>query len=244
MGKPINGFINVQSILRRRKQDMAYQYLSDSELINEIDVINKLVETLTSQAEKLTKLMSEGKVSDSTYRDILEELRKRAAIIIRKMDELLMAVDDKVKMINSQIAKFKYDLELLEIRHAIGAIPDTKYNIVHERVQIQLNEIEGTKKGIVELVSRVIENSRSLGQYVPDDLTTIPQMPAQPATEPAVKPLKPDSVSHEKTLQQSESEIMPVEVLSKPKVIKCSRCGREILENASYCYYCGSRMMV
>jgi hypothetical protein len=219
-----------------------YEYISDSELIHEIDIIDTLVKTLATQQEKLDKLKAEGKVSKSTYIDIQEELDKRAAIIIRKMDELLLAVDEKIKLINSQIAKFKHELELLEIRHIIGAIPDTKYITTHERIQIQLNEIEGTKNGIIRLVSGLFENSRIIGQHVPNGIMTINQT-TQNTLEHTLKPYQKGSLNSA-SASQPISDIIPVEIHSKPKIVKCLKCGKEILKGATYCYYCGASMLV
>lgn len=211
---------------------MAILYLPDSELKQEIDMIDYLIEALTSQYGKLNKLMAEGKVSDSTYRDFLEEFGKRATVTARNVGELLSTVDDRVKQINSQITQLRYDLELLEIRHAIGAISDTKYNVAFEGVEIQLNEIEGEKKCIVELITKVIE--RHIDQFI-----AMPQKPALPTVESAVKAVKPYSVGPVRDIPQPNNE---TKSKKEHKVIKCSRCGKENLENDPHCYNCGARI--
>jgi len=237
-----NAFINAQGHLKTAIPAMTYEYLSDSELMHEIGMLDKLVGALASQAEKLTKIKSEGKASDSTYREVLEELRKRAAVTARKVDELISAADDRVKQINSQVAQFRYNLELLETRHAIGAIPDAKYKADQGVIQIQLNEVEGTKKRIVDTIAGIIENSRRIGNHIPGETRAMPQMPARPALEPVVRTVEADSVSPVKAFSQPKSEIRPVEVHSMSKAMTCSKCGKENPENASYCYYCGSRI--
>jgi len=221
---------------------MTYEYLSYNELIHEIGMLDKLVESLASQVEKLIKIKTEGKVSDSAYGEVLEELRKRAAVTARKMRELLSAADDRVKQINSQIAQFRYDLELLEARHAIGAIPDAEYKADREGIQIQLNEAEGMKKRIVEPITGIIENSRRVGQLIPGDVKAMPQLPAQPTVGLSIKPVKPDSVGPVGGYPQARSETKHVKGHSEPKAMTCSRCGKEKLEGASYCYYCGARL--
>jgi hypothetical protein len=209
---------------------VAYECLSDSELIRELDMINRLVETLSSQAEKLVKLRAEGKVGESAYFDVLEELRKRAIFTYYKKDELLSAADYKIKQIDSKIAQFSHDLELLKVRHAIGEIPNSKYNVFQEGIGIQLGEIEETRNRIVELKNKIIGNSERID---------IVGMPAQPS----VARLRPDYLV-DTTKSFAKSNNKPIEMhseTSKQKV-KCSKCGVENVENASYCYNCGTKI--
>jgi hypothetical protein len=153
-----------------------YEFISDSEMIGEIGALYKLVETLASQAEKLTSLREAGKMSDSAYWDVLEELGKRAAFTAQKKNELFSSVDVRIKQINDWIGQLYHDLELLEIRHVIGALPDSKYEVGLEGIHIQLDELEGAKNRIVELIAKIIENLKRVGQHIPLDIAAMPQM--------------------------------------------------------------------
>jgi hypothetical protein len=209
---------------------VAYECLSDSELIRELDMINKLVETLSSQADKLVKLRAEGKVSESAYVDVLEELRKRAVFTYHKKDELLSAAEYKIKQIDGKIAQFSHDLELLKVRHAIGEIPNSKYSVFQEGIGIQLGEIEETRNRIVELKNKIIGNSERID---------IIGMPAQPS----VSRLSDYSVdTTTKSFDKPNNKTIEMHSKSKLKVLKCSKCGVENVENASYCYNCGTKI--
>lgn len=207
-------------------------YLPDSELKQEIDLINYLTEAIASQYVKLNKLLAEGKISDSTYRDFLEELRKRATISARSVNELLSRVDDRVKQINGHIAQLRHELELLEVRHTIGAISDDKYGVAFEGVEIKLNEIEGERKGIVEPTAKIIE--RHIEKFI-----TMPQKPTLPAVESAVQPVNPHSVGPVMDFSQNNE----TKSTKEHKVITCPRCGKDNLEPDIYCYNCGARRM-
>lgn len=222
---------------------MAYQYLSDIELINEIGMLSKLIESLTSQVEKLIKLKAEAKVSERTYIEILDELRKRADVISRKKEELLSAADDRVKQINGQIAPLRHQLELLEVRKTISAIPDVKYKVTLEEAQNQLKEMEETKKRIVEPITAIIENSRRVDQHISREVQAKPQIPTQPTAgpSPAVRPAEPTSGGPTSVIAQPKPKAKPVDSDTKP--IQCSMCGKINPESASYCYYCGARLI-
>jgi len=250
---------------------MSYEYLSDNELIHEIDVLEKLSEALASQAEKLARLRAEGKVGDSVYREVFEDLRRKAEVTNRKRDELLAAAESRIKQMDGESGQLKHQSEILEIRHAIGAIPDEKYKVAHEGFLTQLTEIDEVKRRITELVNAINEASRRIGQYVPSTIVGRLQEPAISPVQPTIKPVErpaapitptsvtispapapPPSTSAPPTFSpaaapiiQPKAEAKPTEVrteATKPKVKKCSKCSAENLESASYCYNCGARL--
>lgn len=248
---------------------MSYEYLSDNELIHEIDVLEKLTEALASQAEKLARLRAEGKVGDSVYREVFEDLRRKAEVTNRKRDELLAAAESRIKQMDGEGAQLKHQSEILEIRHAIGAIPDEKYKVAHEGFLTQLTEIDEVKRRIMELVNAITEASRRIGQYVPTTIVGRLQEPTVSPVQPTIKPVErsaapPTSVTITPTtapppittapptfspstapIIQPKVEAKPTEVrteATKPKVKKCSKCSAENLESASYCYNCGARL--
>jgi len=247
----------MKSNLRRWRPAMSYEFLSNSELIHEIGVLEKLTDALASQAEKLARLKAEGKVSDSAYKEVFEDLRKKAEITARKKEELLSAANGRVRQTENESNQLKHQLELLEVRHAIGAIPDDKYKVAQEGFMTQLAEMEETRKRIDELITQITENTRRISQYISGVVVTRPQevpivqpqpqiapQTSQASIQPTIRPAdltpKP-SIS----VSQPKPETRPVEVRAetlKPKVKKCSRCGAENLESASYCYNCGARL--
>lgn len=248
---------------------MSYEYLSDNELIHEIDVLEKLTEALASQAEKLARLRAEGKVGDSVYREVFEDLRRKAEVTNRKRDELLAAAEARIKQMDGEGAQLKHQNEILEVRHAIGAIPDEKYKVAHEGFLTQLTEIDEVKRRIAELINTINEASRRIGQYVPSTIVGRLQEPSispvQPTIKPVERPTAPPPITAAATIPppitattppptlspsiaptvQPKAEAKPTEVRAeapKPKVKKCSKCSAENLESASYCYNCGARL--
>jgi len=232
---------------------MSYEYLSDNELIHEIDVLEKLTEALASQAEKLAKLRAEGKVGDSVYREVFEDLRRKAEVTNRKRDEMLAAAESRIKQMDGDGAQLKHQNEILEVRHSIGAIPDDKYKVAHEGFLTQLSEIDEVKKRIGELVNAINEASRRIGQYVPSTIVGRLQEPAVSPVQPTVRTVEraaapsplPTFTPSIAPIIPPKSEAKPTEVkteASKPKVKKCSKCSAENLESASYCYNCGARL--
>jgi hypothetical protein len=195
-------------------------------------MINKLVETLSSQAEKLVKLRAEGKVGESAYFDVLEELRKRAIFTYYKKDELLSAADYKIKQIDNKIAQFSHDLELLKVRHAIGEIPDSKYSVFQEGIGIQLGEIEETRNKIVELKNKIIRNSERID---------IIGMPAKSSVSP-VSRLSESVDTTTKSFEESNNKTIEMHSETSKHKVKCSKCGVENAEYASYCYNCGTKI--
>jgi len=245
---------------------MSYEYLSDNELIHEIDVLQKLTEALASQAEKLARLRAEGKVGDSVYREVFEDLRRKAEVTNRKRDELLAAAEARIKQMDGESTQLKHQNEILEVRHAIGAIPDEKYKVAHEGFLTQLTEIDEVKRRIGELINTINEASRRIGQYVPSTIVGRLQEPAVSPVQPAIKPVErpiapppsattapppitaappPTFSTSTAPIVQPKAEAKPPEVRGeavKPKVKKCSKCSAENLESASYCYNCGARL--
>lgn len=222
---------------------MTYEYLSNIELIYEVGLLEKLIKSLASQAEKLAKLRAEGKVSDSAYKEVFEDLRKRAEVMARKNDELLSAANGRVKQMDGESIQLKHQLELLEVRHAISSIPDDKYKVTQEGILTQLAEIEETKKRINELITNITENSRRIGQYVSGIVVARPQEPLpQILVQPTVKPVEPTARPAEPSVKPKTRSVEVRWETSKPKVKKCSRCQDENLESASYCYNCGAKL--
>jgi len=247
---------------------MSYEYLSDSELIHEIDVLEKLTEALASQAEKLARLRAEGKVGDPVYREVFEDLRRKAEVTNRKKDELIAAAESRLKQMDGEGSQLRHQIEMLDVRHAIGAMADDRYKVAHEGFLTQLAEIDEIKKRISELVDAISEASKRISQYVP--ITIVGRLqeatPISPSTimQPAIKPVEratttttmvppqttptispsvPPMVSSPTIQPKAETRPMEVKTeASKPKVKKCSKCGAENLESASYCYNCGARL--
>ncbi|MBO3803212.1 MAG: CdvA-like protein [Candidatus Brockarchaeota archaeon] len=226
---------------------MSYEYLSNGELIHEIGVLEKLTDALASQAEKLVRLKAEGKVSDSAYKEVFEDLKKKAEVTARKKEELLSAANGRIKQTENESNQLRHQLELLEVRHAIGAIPDDKYKVAQEGFLTQLAEMEETRKRIDDLIAQITENTRRISQYVSGTVVARPQ--EQPVAPPQVAPPTVQAPAQATPKVQPsvapKSEARTVEVRAetmKPKVKKCSRCGAENLESASYCYNCGARL--
>ncbi|MGQ9515593.1 MAG: zinc-ribbon domain-containing protein [Thermoproteota archaeon] len=253
-GKLINPFYPyVKSNSRWWRLTMSYEFLSNSELIHEVGVLEKITSSLASQAEKLARLKAEGKVSDSAYKEVFEDLRKKAEVTSRKKEELLSAANDRIKQTENESNQLRHQLEVLEVRHAIGAIPSEKYKVAQEGFLMQLAELDETRKRIDELIAQITENTRHLNQYVSGIVVMKPKEPTveQPQITPKPTPVQPTTKHVEEvpkppiTFTQPKPETKTVEVraeTSKPKVKKCSRCGAENLESASYCYNCGARL--
>lgn len=239
---------------------MSYEYLSDGELIHEIGVLEKLTAALADQAEKLARLRAEGKVSEAVYREVFEDLRKKAEVTARKRDELIAAADGRARQMDGEGTQLRHQLELLEVRHAIGAVPDEKYKVAHEGFMTQLAEIEEIKKKIGELINIITESSKKITQFVPATGMARPRdvapVPTQAVAQPSIKPVErapvvstpavavPVSSTATPTVQP-KAEPKPAEAKpegQKPKVKKCSRCAAENLESAAYCYNCGAKL--
>jgi hypothetical protein len=178
---------------------MSYEYLSDSELIHEIDVLEKLTEALASQAEKLARLRAEGKVGDSVYREVFEDLRRKAEVTNRKKDELIAAAESRLKQMDGESSQLRHQIEMLDVRHAIGAMADDRYKVAHEGFLTQLAELDEIKKRISELVNAIGEASRRITQYVPSTVVGRLQegapITSPIAAQPAMKPMERPTVS-------------------------------------------------
>lgn len=226
---------------------MSHKYASDIELIHQIGILENLTGTLVSQTENLAKLRTEGKVSDSALGEFSKELIKRAEVITQKNEELLPAADLCVKQMNSASANLKYQLELLEVGHAIDSIADDVYKIIREGITTQLAEIEQARKRINQFTTGIPYNLRRVGQYLSGIVVEMPKE-VRPIIEPmeaAVRSVEPDMkpigdlIAELKLVARPDQEQRDK---TKPSVKKCSRCQSENLESASYCFNCGTEL--
>lgn len=220
---------------------MSYEYLTDIELIHEAGILDNLIRTLVSRVERLAKLKAEGKVSDSTYVGVSDDMKKKAEVIARKIDDLLSAAKAIVKQMDDESTQLKHQLEILEVKRVVGSISDDRYKIIREGILTQLAEIERTKERIDELITYIPENLRRIDQHLSDIVVAKPQegpiikpaeVPAQPVTKPPVDVI----------LQPEASPVQTYADTTKLKVKKCSKCQSYNHESSSYCYNCGAKL--
>lgn len=209
-------------------------YKSDIELMHQIGILEDLIKNLVSKAERIAELRAEGKVSDSAYGAISNELRRRVEIIERYNNELFPMADASLKQMNSESLHLKHQLEFLEVRHAIDSIPDDQYKVIREGIYIQLADMEQTKKRLDEIMTAIGDCSRRVGQFVSGKVEEAAVLPK--FVEPDAMP----TVSIE-----SKPNAMPIQApmdSNKPKAKICSNCQAVNRENALYCYSCGSKL--
>lgn len=221
---------------------MSYELLTDEEFTHELEVFKTMTDRLRGQAEKLVALKAEGRVSDQVYNEVLNEMSQRYDVLLEKMSELNKANEAKNMKLKEELKNLRYQLESLEVRYAVGSIPEDQYKLMRANLLFRIQEVEELLNKVNALFTSALENANKseaiLGKRV-RRLTTAAQ-PAAPAPAQKVEatPAQLQAQAATPTQPQAPAPKKP----AKKAVKTCQRCGAENSENAVYCYNCGAKL--
>jgi chromosome segregation ATPase/ribosomal protein L40E len=217
---------------------MSYELLTDEEFARELEVLKTMTERLRNQAEKLVALKAEGRVSDQVYNEVLNEISQRYDVLSEKMSELNKANEAKKMKLKEELKNLRYQLESLEVRYAVGSVPEDQYKLMRANLLFRIQEIEELLNRFNALFMSVSENAGKsesiLGKRVRKMTPVIP--PATPTQKVETAPSQAQATAP--TQPQAPAPEKP----AKKEIKNCQRCGAENPENAIYCYNCGAKL--
>ncbi|MEM2842227.1 MAG: zinc ribbon domain-containing protein [Thermoproteota archaeon] len=219
---------------------MSYELLTDEEFTHELEVLKTMTERLRSQAEKLVALKAEGRVSDQVYNEVLNEISQRYDVLSDKMSELNKANEAKKMKLKEELKNLRYQLESLEVRYAVGSVPEDQYKLMRANLLFRIQEIEDLLNRVNTLFMGAMENANKsesiLGKRV-RKLTPAAQ-PATPTPTQKAEPIPSQAQVATTAQTQPPTPEKPV----KKGVKNCQRCGAENPDNAIYCFNCGAKL--
>jgi len=211
---------------------MNYDYLTEVELIKEVSTLAKQMTALSSQAEKLSELQKGEKVPSGIYSEIFNDLENKIQSARKRIDAVLLATTNRAKEVDEEASRLRTQLELLEVRHAIGTVPDNKYKVASEQAVKQLQSNENVVNEMEGLITSMQGCLNTFNRLVSE---------AQPSLGKAM------AIERGERLPPSDKEI-PADVPPQPSPQppdedkSCRRCGSKGPSTAHFCSNCGSRI--
>lgn len=213
---------------------MNYDYLTEEELMREVSALAKQMSALSSQAEKLSALQKDKKVPSVIYGEIFEDLVNKIHSSRRTIDAVMMATRDRTNEVGEEASRLKTQLELLEVRHAIGSVSDDKYKVWSEHA---LNQLQQSENMVKEMEGLIAIMQGCLNRFNAEKLDS---------PQPTIKAIPVDQVEQaikEEVVQANSPVTKEVERSPQPAggVMSCQRCGNKGPSTAHFCSNCGSR---
>ena len=233
---------------------MGYEFFSEEELRHEVELVEKQTLRLRQQLERLLSLKAEGKVSDTIFKDVLEEIANRYNSFVPKVNDLRRSVEATLDRVREEDKELRYNLENLEVRFTIGSIPEDQYKVNRASYMMRLQNMEEFSRALASSFSSINENANKLSSALMQVRQTIPKEPPSGA---GVVPTLTGTEPEERAVPSAIPSVQPVRVRTpserppavsgpkgsqapKPKV--CPKCSAENQETSLYCYNCGAKL--
>jgi len=200
-----------------------YEYFTTVELLGELEVVAKQSEMLANQLEKLSELYSQGKIKDSIYRDLREDLYRKSRFVAESRGLLSAAVVGRIRQVTTSASRLRHRLESLEIRRSVGAVSDEDYPGIKNELLIKAVEAEDVAMQMIKLKDLMEEAFGRIERYVGEG-----ELP-----RPASTTRLPDP------LPRSEEPQAPNGGSNRKA---CPNCGSANASNAIACDECGQNL--
>jgi len=168
-------------------------------LRHEVELTEKGIQKLKQQVGGLLLLRLKGEVSDSAFKEVLNEIANEHDTSISKANDLKRAVESTLDELGEEDKQLRRAIENLEVRFTIGSVAEDRYRADRTILVTRLARI--TEFGILvrsALVS-IDKNDKELAaallnarQAIPEAPAPVPVVvPASRRVEPAERPVAP-----------------------------------------------------
>lgn len=147
---------------------MMKSVLTNSELIDELESYSAQIMALAIQIDKLARLKSESRISDTIYAELYEDIAKKVDNAKREKNDLAEAGRARMKEISGEIAELKYRLERLEVRRMLDFITSEKYLAAKEELLKRVGESDEVQLLLGKLVSSTEEACGRIDSCMPE----------------------------------------------------------------------------
>ena len=172
------------------------------------DKINEEFEIVKKKKQALDSLLSNGRISQSTYDLFNKEIENAIAEIERQQTALLERMNSKVEELKQQIKTLEILLANFEIQHVMGEINEEEYQREVDLLSAGLENARQELAAIQEAVNQ-------LSSAVETEAETVQPEAEQPSEETAVQP--EIEVSEEETSVIESEEISEETVQEVPQ---------------------------
>lgn len=203
--------------------NVIYDYFTTVELLGELEVVAKQSEMLANQLEKLSELYSQGKIKDSIYRDLREDLCRKSRFVAESRILLSAAVVSRIRQVTTSASRLRHRLESLEIRRSVGAVPDEDYPKIKNELLIKAVEAEDAAMQMIKLKDLMEEAFGRIERYLSED-----ELPRPASTTRLPEPLP-----------RSQEPQAPN---GGPNRKSCPNCGSMNASGAIVCGECGQNL--
>lgn len=216
---------------------MSYEFLSNDELKHELELTARQFQRTKQQLERLIAMKSEGKVTNDVFREVFDDISNKFEAYSPKYNELKKVCQERAEKEKEEMKKLRRDLEGLEVRYAIGSVPEDQYKVNRATYLMRLQEIEEFTRTIESLLVNINEDMER-------SLSMVGQYRQAPTKEERVLRVPVTEISEARpTVERtSKAKSPPTEVKKEPKIKICPRCGAENPETSLYCYNCGAKL--
>lgn len=225
------------------------EYLTDEEFKHEVELFSTQLQRLRQQIERLVSMKSEGKVSDQVFREVLEEIANRFTAYSDKYSEIEEAVSTKQTKVKEEVKEIKHYLETLEVKYAIGAVPEDQYKVNRASYTMRFQNLDEFSRAIASLTNTIRDNWNKVTSYINQFKPVSKEEEAAPTVPPSIYEMKPEEKIPVQPLTKMQSASVPAppaqatpEQKKKEKKI-CPKCGAENPADATFCYNCGAKLM-
>jgi len=202
-----------------------YDHFTLEEILSDLDGWAQRLNEYASQAEKLRKLVSEGRVSPVICEDLLVRIGDMAELGRRDADALRLAAIKKMKRTETESSDLQYRKEALEVRFALNKITREEYESALKEATKRLEESRN-KTTVLENLAGVIEQRCSRIESAVKGKAAVPK---DRYVEEAV------NLASTMNGQKQGAELARA-ILSQP--VTCGRCGSGNPASAQYCWNC------
>jgi ribosomal protein L40E len=225
------------------------EYLTDEEFKHEVDLFSTQLQRLRQQIERLVSMKNEGKVSDQVFREVLEEVANRFTAYSDKYSEIEEAVSTKQTKVKEEVKEIKHYLETLEVKYAIGAVPEDQYKVNRASYAMRFQNLDEFSRAIASLMNVIRDNWNKVTSYINQFKPVSKEEEAAPTIPPSIYETKPEEKIPAQPLIKMQSTPAPPppaqttpEQKKKEKKI-CPKCGAENPADATFCYNCGAKLI-
>jgi hypothetical protein len=236
------------------RSKLSYEFLEEDEMRREVELTAKQTQKLREQIEKLISLRDKGTVSDTVFKEVLDQTANRYNSYVPKVNDLNKAVEAKLEKMKEEDRQLRHDLESLEVRFTIGSLAEDQFKVNRASYMMRLQYIQEFTKAVTSTFDSINEDANKLSSTLMQERQT---MPSELSGEPSVAPARVGSIEPaEKPSPSPIPSVKPVQIKPSPekapaagpkgpqpaKVRICSKCGAENPDSSLYCYNCGAKI--
>jgi hypothetical protein len=212
---------------------MNYDYLTEGELMREASILAKQMSALSAQAEKLSTLKRDEKVPSAIYGEIVEDLANKIHGSRQTIDNMMVAAKDRAHEVTEEASRLKAQLELLEVRHAIGSVSDENYKVLNEHA---LKELQKSEHMVEEMEGLITVMQGCLNRFEGWEPTSTNGR-AIPADQAKQVMIEEGAIQANSPVNTEVESSPPSQGVEKT----CQRCGGKGPPTAHFCSNCGNK---